>query len=115
MDFCPQCGTRLIPKKVKSVSQAMLILACKKCSYKNKESTGNGKLGVKTILHNPKPMLAVIEKEQQLDVKPTTQMTCERYGNTKAYVWQVQTRGFDESSTQFLRCTLSGCTIRECT
>jgi transcription factor S len=113
MDFCPQCGSLLIPKKVKSGTQITIILACKKCPYKNKEVTGNDKLDVKTISHNSKPMIAVIDKEQELNVEPTMQITCEKCGNTKAYVWQVQTRGADESSTQFLRCTSCGYTFRE--
>ena len=34
-------------------------------------------------------------------------------GINTAYVWQVQTRGADESSTQFLRCTKCNYTFRE--
>jgi DNA-directed RNA polymerase subunit M len=31
----------------------------------------------------------------------------------EVYVWQVQTRGGDEASTQFFRCTKCGHTFRE--
>jgi transcription factor S len=113
--FLSSMWLSLIPKKVKSEAQTKLVLTCKKCSYKNKESTGKEKLKVKTITHCPKPMLAIIDKEQELNVEPTMQITCEKCGNTKAYVWQVQTRGANESSTQFLRCTSCGHTFREYT
>lgn len=114
MDFCPNCGSRLIPKTVESGAQAMLLLVCKKCGYKNKEPNGKA-VEVKTIQHSPKQMVAVIDKEKQLSVEPTIQIDCPRCGNNTAYVWQVQTRGADESSTQFMRCTNCGYTFRETT
>lgn len=114
MDFCPNCGSRLIPKTVESGAQTMLLLACKKCGYRNRESNGN-KLEVKTIRHSPKQMVAVIEKDKQLSVEPTIRIECPRCANNTAYVWQVQTRGAEESSTQFLRCTNCGYTYREYT
>jgi len=40
-------------------------------------------------------------------------MECPKCGNNQVYVWQVQTRGADESSTQFFRCTKCGYTFRE--
>ena len=40
---------------------------------------------------------------------------CPKCGNNVAYVWQVQTRSADESSTQFLRCTKCSHTVREYT
>ena len=113
MDFCPNCESRLIPKTEESGTQVMLVLVCKKCGYKNKEP--NGKVEVKTIQHSPKQMVAVIDKEKQLSVEPTIQIECPRCANNTAYVWQVQTRGADESSTQFIRCTNCGYTFRETT
>jgi hypothetical protein len=38
-----------------------------------------------------------------------------RCGNNIAYAWQVQTRGADETSTQFLRFTSCNYTFREST
>ncbi len=40
---------------------------------------------------------------------------CPKCGNNTANVWQVQTRGSDESSTQFLKCLRCGFTHREYT
>jgi transcription factor S len=113
MDFCLKCGSRLVPKKVKSGNQIMLVLACNKCGEKTRESNENIKVRGKTIEHSAKQLVSVIGKENQLSVLPTIQFTCPRCGNNTAFVWQVQTRGADESSTQFLRCTNCNYTFRE--
>ena len=115
MDFCPNCGSRLLSKAVESSSQVTMVLCCKKCGYKSKKPTADGKLDLKTIQHNPKQMVAVIDKEKDMSVEPTIQIECPKCANNIAYVWQVQTRGADESSTQFMRCTNCGFTFREYT
>jgi transcription factor S len=115
MDFCSECGSRLMPKKVKSANQRLIILSCDKCGKKANETSEKIKLNNKTIPHDPKKLVVVIDKEKQLSTMPTIQFTCLRCGNQNAYAWQVQTRGSDESSTQFLRCTSCGYTFRETT
>jgi DNA-directed RNA polymerase subunit M len=52
---------------------------------------------------------------QELHTMPTLRIECPKCGNNTANVWQVQTRGSDESSTQFLRCLRCGFIHRECT
>jgi DNA-directed RNA polymerase subunit M len=113
MDFCSKCGSRLIPKKVKSGNQVMVLLACHKCGQKVKEIEEKLKIKGKVIAHSPKQLVSVIGKENQLSTLPTIQVMCAKCGNNSAYAWQVQTRGADESSTQFLRCTRCGYTLRE--
>ena len=115
MEFCPKCGTRLEPKKSKTGKAPSLMLVCPKCGYKKEESVKNvePKIG-KVIQHSPQQFVAVIGKEEQkLNTLPTVRIDCPRCGNNTAYVWQVQTRGADESSTQFLRCTKCEYTFRE--
>jgi DNA-directed RNA polymerase subunit M len=115
MEFCPKCGTRLEPKKTKAGKGSSLMLVCPKCGYKKQESAKNiePKVG-KVIQHSPQQFVAVIGKEEQkLNTLPTVRIECPRCGNNTAYVWQVQTRGSDESSTQFLRCTKCNFTFRE--
>jgi transcription factor S len=114
MEFCKECGSRLEPRKVKSGNQATLVLACVKCGEKTKRSK-EIKIAGKAIMHNPKQMVSVIDKEKQLSVLPTIQIACPKCGHNTAYAWQVQTRGTDESSTQFLRCTKCEYTFREST
>ena len=113
MDFCKKCGSILVPKKVKSGDHAMLVLLCSKCGQKIKETIENVKIKGKTIEHSPKQLVSIIDKEKQLSTLPTIQVKCSMCGNNMAFAWQVQTRGADESSTQFLRCTKCDYTFRE--
>jgi transcription factor S len=115
MEFCPKCGSRLEFQKPTTDKAAPLMLVCPKCGYKKKESTKKvePKIG-KTIQHNPQQLVAVIgKKEQKLRTLPTVKIECPKCGNKTAYVWQVQTRSADESSTQFMRCTKCDHTFRE--
>jgi DNA-directed RNA polymerase subunit M len=113
MEFCGECGSILKPIKIRSGNQTLLMLACTKCGRKKREA--NAKLfSGKIIEHNPKQLVAVIgREEQELNPMPTIHVECPRCGNNTANVWQVQTRGSDESSTQFLRCIRCGYTYRE--
>ena len=115
MEFCPKCGSRLEPKKSKSGKEASLVLVCPKCGYKKQEQNQKSEPKVgKVIQHTPQQFVAVISKEEQkLRTLPTVRIECPKCGNNTAYVWQVQTRGADESSTQFLRCTKCSYTFRE--
>lgn len=113
MHFCPNCGSFLDLRVTESGDTALVTMACKKCGYRSKELNDSEKLELKTIKHTPKQMVAVIGKKNQLDVLPTIYFECPNCGNNKAYVWQVQTRGADESSTQFIRCTRRNYTQRE--
>jgi DNA-directed RNA polymerase subunit M len=115
MEFCPKCGSRLVPKKEKTDKKTSLIFTCPKCGYKRR--VGSGKVApkvAKVIQPYPQKLVAVIGKEEQkLRTLPTIKIECPRCGHNLAYVWQVQTRGADESSTQFFRCTKCGYTFRE--
>lgn len=115
MEFCPKCGSRLVPKKGKTGKKASIVFVCLKCDYKKQTLSEKVTPKVaKVIQHNPQQLVAVIGKEEQkLRTLPTVRVECPRCGNNLAYVWQVQTRGADESSTQFLRCTKCGYTFRE--
>jgi len=115
VEFCPKCNSRLVPKKKKSGEKASIVFVCLKCDYKRRVVSDKVTPKVaKVIPHNPQQLVAVIGKEEQkLRTLPTLRIECPRCGNNLAYVWQVQTRGTDESSTQFLRCTKCGYTFRE--
>ena len=110
MEFCPKCETRLVAKRRKDGKGC--YLACPKCSYKkNVEAEA-----CTTKVSAPKPhdqLVVIGKKEQKLQTLPTVSIECPKCGNNVAYVWQVQTRGADESSTQFFRCTKCNYTFRE--
>jgi len=93
----------------------IVFLLCGKCGYK-KEELGNKieKKDAKVIKHNLQQQVTVIGKEdQKVNILPTIRMECPKCGNMLVYVWQVQTRGGDEASTQFMRCTKCNHTFRE--
>jgi DNA-directed RNA polymerase subunit M len=115
MEFCPKCGSRLAPKKGKGGRDATLVMTCPKCGYqKRMVSKKVEPKTAKVVQPDPRQLVAVIGKEEQkLRTLPTVRIECPKCGNNLAYVWQVQTRGADESSTQFLRCTKCNYTFRE--
>lgn|GEM_PF-103966 len=112
MEFCPKDGMRLIPKP-KTKGKTKVNLVCPKCGYE-KEVTSKTATTPKTIEHGPEEQIAIIGKEiSKLKTMPTTKIECPKCGNTEAYCWMVQTRGSDESPTQFFRCTRCSHTWRE--
>lgn len=116
MEFCPKCGKRLVAQKQKDEKNVAWV--CPKCSFK-KTVDASEKIVVPISVKEPKPFqesIAVIGKEEQkLRTLPTVRVECPKCGNNLAFVWQVQTRGSDESSTQFFRCTKCSFTFREYT
>jgi DNA-directed RNA polymerase subunit M len=113
MEFCPNCGTRLASTRKKKGKKTVLELACPKCSYK-KRGAPTPAVIPKAIERASQESIAVIGKEEQkLRTLPTVKTECPKCGNNLAYAWQVQTRGSDESSTQFFRCTKCNYTFRE--
>ncbi|KPV61482.1 MAG: DNA-directed RNA polymerase subunit M [Candidatus Bathyarchaeota archaeon BA1] len=113
MQFCPSCGTRLAPARRKEGRKVALLLSCPKCGYE-KEAVEAPAPIPKIIEHTPQECIAVIGREEQrLRTLPTVRIECPRCGTNLAYAWQVQTRGSDESSTQFFRCTKCSYTFRE--
>jgi len=114
MEFCPKCGMRLAPTKKKRGKKTILVLACPKCGYEKKTARAVTAVSEKVIERLPQEPIAVIGKEEQkLRTLPTVKIECPKCGNNLAYAWQVQTRGSDESSTQFFRCTKCNYTFRE--
>ncbi|MHC3130182.1 MAG: transcription factor S [Candidatus Bathyarchaeota archaeon] len=114
MEFCPECGMRLISSREKDGEKVTVQIVCPKCGYK-KPGKHSADDAAKTIKRSPKESITVIGKEHQIRTLPTTRIACPKCGNNHAYVWQVQTRGGDESSTQFFRCTKCNHTFREYT
>lgn len=115
MEFCPKCDSRLVLEKEKSGKKTCLMLVCPKCGHREEKLDPEVTPKVaKVIPRDPQKLVAVIgKKEKKLRTLPTVRIECPRCGNNLAYVWQVQTRGADESSTQFFRCTKCEYTFRE--
>jgi DNA-directed RNA polymerase subunit M len=117
MEFCPNCGCFLAPAKTKIGDETVVVLACSKCGYTKKISGKAKSLRTGKVIHRKtKPVVTVIsEEDQKIQTMPTIKVECPKCGNNLVYIWQVQTRGGDEASTQFMRCTKCGHTFREYT
>ena len=112
MEFCPKCGTRLVVDQ-KASNKSKVILTCPKCDYKRKADKEETIL-FRTVNSSPEEQIAVIgEEEAKIRTMPTTTIECPKCTNKEAYWWMVQTRGSDESPTQFFRCTKCSHTWRE--
>lgn len=112
IEFCPNCGTRLVLKRKKDSKETLLV--CFKCGYEKQVGAPILSPSRRVTEIKPEDHIVVIgEKEQKLKTLPVVTVECPKCGNNLAYVWQVQTRGADESSTQFFRCTKCGYTFRE--
>jgi DNA-directed RNA polymerase subunit M len=109
VEFCPKCETRLVPELKKNKKGHYLV--CPKCGYK--KPIGTVMTAAKVSSPKEDQIIVIGKKEQKLQTLPTVTIECPKCGNNTAYVWQVQTRGADESSTQFFRCTKCSYTFRE--
>ena len=110
MDFCEKCGTRLVLNYKKNGKGSFLI--CNKCGDKKRyDSSSNKSMIVEK--EKEEQIIVIGKKEQKLKTLPTATIECPKCENNQAYTWQIQTRGADESSTQFFRCTKCNHTFRE--
>ncbi len=115
LEFCPTCGSFLILTKSNKGKEMVRMLVCGKCGYR-KQSPGNLQTGKTIGSRKQKSSLTIItEEDQKITTMPTIRVSCPKCENNLVFVWQVQTRGGDEASTQFMRCTKCGHTFREYT
>jgi DNA-directed RNA polymerase subunit M len=102
VEFCPECGTLLLPKDG--------MLRCR-CGYtKDIGEEVKEKYNLEEKTEEAREIMIVEEELQQM---PTCKADCRRCGNTTAYYWMLQTRGADEPSTKFFRCTKCKYTWRD--
>ncbi|MGQ9639358.1 MAG: transcription factor S [Candidatus Bathyarchaeia archaeon] len=105
MQFCPKCGTTLVPTR----KENKIVMVCPKCKYATRKATKE----ISKIRHEKEKIVIIGREEQKIRTSPKTSVVCPKCGNKEAYYWMVQTRGADESSTQFFRCTRCSATWRE--
>jgi DNA-directed RNA polymerase subunit M len=114
MEFCPNCGSRLEPKKT---GETGFVLCCAKCSFTKQpvDKKAEARTGAVLQPKHKQFMTVISEEDTKIKTMQTIKMKCEKCGNNEVFVWQVQTRGGDEASTQFMRCTKCSHTFREYT
>ena len=100
MEFCPNCGSMLLPKNGK--------LKCN-CGY---ELELNNKEEYK-VEGETNPQQEVVVTDKASGAMPTKKITCYKCGGTEGVWWVVQTRSADEAPTFFIRCTNCGNTWRQ--
>jgi DNA-directed RNA polymerase subunit M len=83
---------------------------CPKCGA---EQPMTEEIKIEREAKNQDKIVVIGKKEQSLRTTAQVKAECPKCGNDKASWWQVQTRGIDESATQFYRCTKCGYTWRD--
>lgn len=102
MDFCPNCGAMLFPKKDEDGNSS---LECR-CGYTKELSKDKEK--EYSIKKEVKSAETVIDKGEDIDIRPKTNEECPKCGHNEAY-WELrQTRSADEAETRFFQCVECG-------
>ncbi len=109
MKFCSKCGTRLKMKQVKSENVVTLALQCERCG----SALPVANAVIKSESEELTSQIKVLGDEADVETMPTIDVECPKCGNRKASWWMLQTRGGDEATTQFYRCTKCRHTWRE--
>ncbi|MBN1376768.1 transcription factor S [Candidatus Woesearchaeota archaeon] len=104
MIFCPKCGSIL--KTEKKGKKKYVVCSC---GYKKETDEG---MRLKEKYEHKTEKTEVVDKEKE-NIHPEAEEKCPKCDNNKAYFWTVQTRGGDESSTKFFKCTKCGHTWRD--
>ena len=98
MEFCPECGTLLVPETV----DGQKVLKCKKCGMSREIGSSRDKYVVSTVMGDNDNVVVV---KEEVVPYPKTKANCKKCGNTEAYYYSVQTRCGDESETIYMTCT----------
>lgn len=102
MEFCPNCGKVLLPKKD--------ILCCQECGYEKNVSPDEKQNYI--IREDVSDKQDIIITGDKINTLPTTKGLCYRCGNRELEWWMVQMHHSDEAETRFYRCTKCGNTWR---
>jgi len=94
MQFCPKCGSILMPKSVGGKK----VMGCS-CGYK----AGAENVAIKEEVKQAGKEVHVVEDEEN-QALPLTDYECKKCGHNKAYFWELQTRSADEAPTRFYKC-----------
>ncbi|HID17854.1 TPA: transcription factor S [Candidatus Bathyarchaeota archaeon] len=105
MQFCSKCGTALTPTK----KEDRIVLKCLKCGHEVEKA----EKAISRIKPEKEKIIVIGRDEEKIRTLPKARIICPKCGNQEAFYWMVQTRGADESTTQFFRCSKCGYTWRE--
>ena len=110
MQFCPKCGSILIPKK----EGGKAVLVCPKCGLKL-EPQGNVRVRIsKKLEHKETEKMYILDTDEIFKGVPkATGVKCPKCGHDEAYYTIIQTRRADEPPTRIYKCTKCGHVWRE--
>ncbi|NHJ24103.1 MAG: transcription factor S [Candidatus Lokiarchaeota archaeon] len=110
VNFCPECSGLLRRKNI----NGKVSLVCR-CGYEEELENNNSTLNetVDQKMSALKKNLIILSEEDKILVHPVVKKECSKCGHLEAEAWQEQTRGADEPSTSFFRCTNCKFTWRE--
>lgn len=103
MEFCPKCGSMILPQNGK--------LKCK-CGYELDLIDPDIKKQY-NLERNTNPQQKIIITDSTSNALPTKKINCYKCGGTEGVWWVMQTRSADEAPTYFIRCTKCGNTWRQ--
>lgn len=107
MKFCPDCGTRL---KLKQINDIIIMnMHCERCNFAVPSENNI----IRYESDSVKEQIKVVSDKTDIVPLPTIEVDCQKCGNKDAYWWMLQTRGGDEPTTRFYRCTKCNYTWRE--
>jgi DNA-directed RNA polymerase subunit M len=102
MEFCPKCGSLLIPKDG--------LFECR-CGYtKALDQKESEEYNLREQVGRKRDILVI---EEEVATMPKAKVECKKCHNGEAYYWMLQTRSSDEPATKFFRCTKCKYTWRE--
>jgi DNA-directed RNA polymerase subunit M len=108
LEFCPKCGSLLIPRRVGSET----VLVCPKCGY-SKRGGGRGAQLTSRVERRGGGVVVVDEGASRTGLPVAKGVKCPKCGNEEAYYEILQTRRADEPPTRIYKCTKCGYVWRE--
>lgn len=101
MKFCLKCSSRMVLKRIKSDNKVIMTLECIRCG----STLPIDESITKSEIDPSDDQIKVFSDDVDVKTMPTLDEVCPKCGNREAYWWLLQTRGGDEATTQFYRCT----------
>lgn len=113
MEFCPKCGSLLVPKR--EIKTKDIVLRCPSCGYEKKaEKNITERYQIKEKIKHKPSELPVIITEETLATAPTEHVICPKCGHNVAYVIEVPTIDEEQDTiVTFYRCKKCGYSWRE--
>ncbi len=108
MEFCPKCGSLLVPRKEGSET----VLVCPKCGYTKRGSSRRAQI-TSRIERRGSGVVVVDEGASKAGLPVARGVKCPKCSNEEAYYEILQTRRADEPPTRIYKCTKCGYVWRE--